>query len=259
MKNLDQSLPKQSNHLLTIWRLMKSNFLWWSVLFACIFRCVFLMKDNFIRFSRDYFSLEKIEFDGNSHIPEILLLKASKLRYKDSVLLADVYDIKDKLEKISWVKSAIVRRKLPRKISIRIAERVPIAILKSQRKLYLVDSEGVVLDNDGFGNFSHLPIVAGEGAEKEVSHFLQCIDKFPKIKRQLVFAIRVGQRRWNIKINKGVTIKLPEQGLTQAFGILDEISDSNGCFYENIASLDLRTPDRIIIGKKDQMNNAQLQ
>ncbi|MBQ7673866.1 MAG: FtsQ-type POTRA domain-containing protein [Alphaproteobacteria bacterium] len=243
--------------LLFLKRLFTNNLFWWGLFFSAICCSIFFLKDKFIDKTKDYFVLQKIEFDGHEQVPEILLLKASGLRYKNSVFATSIHDVKDKLEKISWVKSVIVQRKLPGKISIRIAERTPIAIFQSQHKLHLVDSDGVILENDGIGNFSNLPIIAGEGAEKEVDYFLHCIDKFPKIRKQLIFAVRIGQRRWNIRINRGITVKLPERGLMQAFGILDEISDSNGFFNEDIAYLDLRIPDRVIIGKKDIKENIK--
>jgi cell division protein FtsQ len=140
---------------------------------------------------------------------------------------------------------------------VRVAERIPIAILQSKYKLYLVDSDGVVLKNDGIGDFSNLPIIVGDGAEKEAANLLNCLDKFPKIRRQLIFAVRVGRRRWDIKINRGITIKLPEKGIMLALGILDEISDSDGFFNADILVLDLRMLDRIIVTRRQQLENQR--
>lgn len=198
------------------------------------------------------FPVKKIVFDGNEKIPDVLLLKASGLRYKSNILNVSVEDVKNKLENVAWVKSVIVRRILPNTMYVRLAERIPIAILQSKYKLYLVDADGMVLENDGIGDFSNLPIVVGEGAEKEAAYFLEQLKKFPKIRRQLVFAVRVGNRRWNIKINKGITVKLPERDLRYAFNVLDEISDSNGFFNEDIETIDLRIPDRIILTRKGE-------
>ena len=75
----------------------------------------------------------------------------------------------------------------------------------------------------------------------------------------MVFAVRVGKRRWNIRINRGIIVKLPDRGLIQALGILDEISDSNGFFNDDIASLDLRIPDRVIISKKEKTEGEKTQ
>ncbi|MBR1734657.1 MAG: FtsQ-type POTRA domain-containing protein [Alphaproteobacteria bacterium] len=251
----EQKTPSKFIYFLKF--LLKNNLFWWIVFFTGLFCAVFFLKDNFVNNTKNYFSLKKVEFDGHEHVPEVLLLKSSGLRYKNSVFSTPIKEIKERLEKLSWVKSVIVQRKLPGKISVRIAERTPIAILQTKQKLYLVDNDGVVLENDGIGTFSNLPIIVGEGAEKEVDHFLRCIDRFPKIRRQLIFAVRVGKRRWNIRINRGIIVKLPERGLIQAFGILDEISDSNGFFNNDIMYLDLRIPDRVIIGKKNNIESVK--
>ena len=198
------------------------------------------------------FSIDKVEFDGNEQVPEVLLLKTSDLRYKSNIFLPDLGDVKSRLESIPWVKSVIIQRKLPNKIYVRISERIPIAILQSKYRLYLVDSDGAVLEHDAIGNFQNLPIIIGEGAEKEISHLLRCLRKFPKIKKQFVFAVRIGERRWDLKINKGIVVKLPEVGIVQALRILEEISDSRGFFNDDIVSIDLRMLDRVVVAKKDQ-------
>ena len=214
-------------------------------------------KDKINKVHIDRFSIKKVEFDGNEHVPEIILLKASGLKYKSNIFFQSITDVKKRLESISWIRSVEVQRKFPDKIYIRVSERTPIAILQSKNRLYLVDSEGVVIKHDGIGDFSNLPIIAGAGAEKEAASFLNCLNKFPKIKKQLVFAIRIGKRRWNIKINRGITVKLPERMVIQALGILDEISDNNGFFHEDIISIDLRIPDRIIVIKKDMIDQKE--
>lgn len=198
------------------------------------------------------FLIKKITFDGNDHVQDVLLLKASGLKYRTNIFIPDLREVKAKLEQISWVKSAVVQRKFPDEIRVRISERIPIAILQSKHHLYLIDSDGVVIEHKGIGNFSGLPIVIGEGAEKETNSLLQCLNKFPKIRNQLVFAIRVGKRRWDIKVNRGIIIKLPEQGMLQALQILEEISDSNGFFNEDIFSIDLRMLDRVVVTKKQE-------
>ena len=199
------------------------------------------------------FKIEKVEFDGQEHVPEVLLLKASGLRYKTNIFNVSVDDVKKKLEQIAWIKSASVQRKLPNKISVRVSERVPIAIYQLNYKLHLIDIDGKILENDGIGNFDNLPIIVGEGAEKVARQFLHVLEKFPRIQNQLVFAVYVGKRRWNMKINKGITVKLPEKHLSYAMQILDEIADEKGFFDDDIQEIDLRIIDRVIIKKRENV------
>jgi cell division protein FtsQ len=211
----------------------------------------YLYGNTIIKSEGTIFSIKKIELDGNERVPDILLKKTSGLRCKANILSFSVNDVKKKLENIAWVKNAIVQKKLPDTVNVRIAERTPIAILQSNYKLYLIDTDGKILEHDGIGNFSNLPIVVGERAEKEISKLLLYLDKFPKIRKQLIFAVRIGKRRWNIKINKGITVRLPERGVLHALNILEEISDGQGFFYDDISVIDLRMLDRVIITKKN--------
>lgn len=196
------------------------------------------------------FNVSKIEFDGNEHVPDVLLLKTANLKYQTNVFSIPIDEVKKKLEKISWIKSVSVQRKLPGKIYVRIVERTPIAILQSNHKLYLLDIEGKILEHNKIGNFENLPILVGEDAEKAAKYFLFVLNKSPKFLKQLAFATYVGKRRWNITINKGITVKLPEKHLSHAMRILEEISDDNGFFNDDIAEIDLRIIDRVVLKKK---------
>jgi cell division protein FtsQ len=232
--------------------ILKSNLFLLTAFLSAIVGGVYFNLDKIAKSKNADFCIKKIEFDGNEKVQDAILLKASGLKYKSNIFAPSIDEVKRKLENIAWIKSVVVQRKLPNKIYVRVAERTPIAILQSKYKLYLVDADGKVLENDGIGNFANLPIIIGEGAEKEADKLLRCLDKFPKIRKQLVFAVRIGKRRWNIKINKGIAVKLPESGITRAFGILEEISDSSGFFNEDISMIDLRMLDRVIVSKKEQ-------
>jgi cell division protein FtsQ len=237
--------------------ILKSD-LFLSIAFICAISSGFYCYRNEItKFFDSEFRIKKINFDGNERVADVILMKASGLRYVN-IFIPSIQEVKRKLESIAWVKSATVQRKLPDTIYVRVAERIPIAILQSKYKLYLIDVDGKILEDDGIGNFGNLPIVVGEGAEKEADRLLCCLNKFPQIRRQLAFAVRIGKRRWNIKINKGITVKLPEKGLMHALGILQEISDGNGFFHDDISAIDLRMLDRVVVTKrqiKDQGKN----
>ncbi|MDR1551222.1 MAG: FtsQ-type POTRA domain-containing protein [Holosporaceae bacterium] len=242
-----------------MWRylisIIKSSLFLFFVFTGAVVGAVYFYSDSLIRQPYLPFCVKKIEFDGNERIKDILLLKVSKIRYRSNIFSFSIYEVKKRLEDIAWVKSAIVRRKLPDTIYIRVAERIPIAILQSKYKLYLIDADGEILENDSFSAFGNLLIVTGEGAEKSASRLLNCLDTFPKIRRQLAFAVRIGKRRWNLKINRGITVKLPENGVSYALSILEEISDGNGFFNEDISIIDLRMPDRVIVTKRKQLDN----
>lgn len=228
-----------------------SNFLWTCLLIISIVAAGYL---NFKKITRHpFFVIKKIEFDGNERVREEFLLTTLRkcgLKYNGSILSANVNKSKERLENIPWIKSVIVQRQLPQTVVVRISERIPIAIWQFNRKLYLVDKEGKAMENDGMSDTSHLPIIAGVGAEKEAANLLFCLEKFPKIRKQLVFAIMVGTRRWDLIINKNVRVKLPEVGIIRSLKTLEELPNTDGFLKEDISVIDLRMMDRIILTRK---------
>jgi hypothetical protein len=58
---------------------------------------------------------------------------------------ADLLEIKQKVEKVTFVKSASVTRDLPSGITVKVNERVPVAIARIGGGEFLVDGEGEIL------------------------------------------------------------------------------------------------------------------
>lgn len=70
---------------------------------------------------------------------------ASTSAEKSGVWNADLAEMKAKIEKLPFVKTASVSRVLPDGLSVEVVERVPIAVLKLQNGDFLVDDEANIL------------------------------------------------------------------------------------------------------------------
>jgi cell division protein FtsQ len=94
-----------------------------------------------------------------------------------------------------WVASAAMRRVLPGTIEIRVVERAPLAIARIGQRLYLVDGEGVVMDEFGpeYQAFD-LPVVDGlvdpggavDPGRAALTHaFLQALRNAPALRQRV--------------------------------------------------------------------------
>jgi len=74
----------------------------------------------------------------------------------------DLAEWQDRLQALPWVHDATLRRELPSTIAVRITERVPMATARLGSTLYLVDIDGMIIDEYGpaYAAFN-LPIVEG--------------------------------------------------------------------------------------------------
>jgi len=60
-------------------------------------------------------------------------------------------------------------------------------------------------------------------------------------------AVRVGGRRWNLRLKGGIDVRLPENNTAAAWNRLAKYEKSHQVLERNIRILDLRIPDRLIV------------
>ncbi len=94
----------------------------------------------------EFFGLRSVDIRGTerSSVEDIRRLVASSVE-KPGVWNADLADIRTRIEKFSFVKSAAVSRVLPAGIRVNVTERVPAAVVQLSSGKYLVDVEGALL------------------------------------------------------------------------------------------------------------------
>lgn len=124
------------------------NFVLPFFLSACILVCIGAI--GFLGYrtvtASDFFNVATIEIHGTSRasrkdIERIVSIQSEK----SGVWNADLAEIKQKIERVVFVKNAAVSQVLPNGIRVDIRERVPMAIVKLANGDHLVDGEGVVL------------------------------------------------------------------------------------------------------------------
>jgi cell division septal protein FtsQ len=115
--------------------------------------CILLAALAFLGFSgyqtataSNFFELKIVEINGNDRTPaeDIRRLVVSAAD-KPGVWNADLADIRAKVEKFPFVRSAAVSRVLPAGIRINVTERVPAAVVHFSSGDFLVDDEAVLL------------------------------------------------------------------------------------------------------------------
>ena len=102
-------------------------------------------------------------------------------------------------------------RRYPDTLVIDIVERAPAALWQDGKRLSLIDAEGHVLDKVAVDAHAR-PAVARRRRRQRpgARRSTRCSARRPTIKAQLVSASWVGQRRWDLAVQTGETIALPE-------------------------------------------------
>ena len=94
----------------------------------------------------DFFNVAKVEVRGTERASAEDIRRVVEIQTeKSGVWNADLPGIKEKLEKLQWVRSAAVSRVLPNGIRVHVSERVPRAAVRSRGETVLVDGDGFVI------------------------------------------------------------------------------------------------------------------
>ena len=94
----------------------------------------------------NFFDVARIDVVGTERTSSTDVRRIVEMQTeKSGVWKADLPGIKEKLEKMQWVKSAAVSRVLPNGIRVQVFEREPQAMVRTNDGTVLVDSDGSVI------------------------------------------------------------------------------------------------------------------
>ena len=206
-----------------------------------------VVSEVLTRTSTAGFKVKDILVTGRKQIPAEDLLARLSIKQGMPIFGVNIADAQKSLNGISWVKNVTISRRLPDTIVVEIQERTPVALWQHQKKIFLIDEEGIVLTSNNLDAWQSLPLVVGDGAEKNITGLLVLLQAEPAIASQLVSAVRVEERRWDLHLKNDVLVKLPEQDMELALRHLAVLEEKKNILGRNIASIDLRQPEKIMI------------
>jgi cell division protein FtsQ len=191
--------------------------------------------------------VKNIYIEGREKTPQSAVLSSLGVGLGGALLQISLEDARTQLEAISTVRRASVERIFPDTLKVKIQERQPIAIWQSKQKLMLVDDEGKVLEGEDAKAYPHLMVVVGNGAPVKAKDLIALLAKEPELDKQVTAAVRVGERRWNLKFKGGVNVLLPEEGEEAALHKLAKMQQEQSIFQKSITAIDMRLQERIFI------------
>ena len=151
------------------------------------------------------------------------------------------------LDLASHGRSASVERVFPNAVRVRILERKPLALWQRSNELVLVDEEGVAITADNLERFRKLLVIVGDDAPTHAGGLLSILAREPDLKEHVNAAVWVGDRRWNIRMNNGVFVRLPETDAIEAWTRFAKLERKHGLLKQDLLSIDLRIPDQLIV------------
>jgi cell division protein FtsQ len=147
---------------------------------------------------------------------------------------------------LPWVADAEVRRHFPDKVTVHLIEKRPFALWKNGNDLSVIERSGAVITKVKDTSFDHLPLIAGAGASEAAAAVIDALAKEKATQARLVAIERVGERRWDLHLSGGVTVRLPEEGWERQLSELERLIVEKGVLERDIEMIDLRYPDNYV-------------
>jgi cell division protein FtsQ len=139
----------------------------------------------------------------------------------------------------------------PDRLQITITERQAFALWQKDGRISVIASDGTVLEPFVERRYVGLPLVVGDGAQKQAKDFLAILERYPDIKSQVRASILVADRRWSLLLLNGIGIKLPETDAAAALDRLVALDRDKKLLSRDITMVDLRLPDRVTVRQSD--------
>nr|WP_306766418.1 cell division protein FtsQ/DivIB [Shinella pollutisoli] len=193
------------------------------------------------------FAIEDVRVSGNRETSEIDILERIGLDGTTSLMALDVKEARAKIAELPWVEDVSVRKIYPGTIEIALKEREAFAIWQHGSDLALIERNGSVIAPLRDNKFSTLPLFVGRDAETAAADFSAEFDNWPDIKARVKAYVRVAGRRWDLRLDNGIVVKLPERNVPRAMDMLATMEAEHALLERDIAAVDLRLEDRTTI------------
>jgi cell division protein FtsQ len=191
--------------------------------------------------------LRVVVVEGRQKTPRDKLLASLGVQIGEPMLAIDPQILKAKLEALGWVRSAAVERRLPDQLYIRISEAEPIALWQRDGGFRLIDRAGQVIDQADAAEFRGLPVLVGDNAPAHASELLAMLAREPELASRVRGAVWVGERRWNLRFDNGVDVKLPADSPQIAWSLLARLEREQRLLARDLTVIDMRLPDRLVV------------
>ncbi len=157
----------------------------------------------------------------------------------------DLETIRQDVAGLQAVKTARVKIKSGGILQIDIEERQPVAVWRTSQGLELLDAEGVAFRAlDSRFERADLPLIAGDGASQALAEAMQILAVSAPLQDRLRGVARIGDRRWDVVLDRDQRIMLPEERPVQALQRVLALNTARDLLGRDVTVVDMRVAHR---------------
>jgi cell division protein FtsQ len=187
--------------------------------------------------------INNIDIVGLGKNDNFLLLNEIKNLNLDNIFLINKNEISNQIELNNLVEKYFIFKRYPSSLNINIKKTKFLARINHNGKIYLVGSNGKLIENK-FSN-NKLPFIFGNPDVTEFLNFKKIIEQskisYDKIKNFYFFS----SKRWDLELNNNLVIKLSKDHTKESLQLALEFLHYNK--FKDIKIIDARIQNQIIL------------
>ncbi len=197
------------------------------------------------------FRIAAVSLTGDKEVSREEILTTAGVTGRASLLFLNADAARMRLLANPWIADAAVLKLYPDRLQITITERHAFALWQQDGRVSVIAADGTVLEPFVENRYLALPLVVGQDAQRQAKDFLAIVDRYPDIRSQVRASILVAQRRWNLRLDNGIDVQLPETNVEAALDRLVRLDRDKKLLTRDITLVDLRLPDRVTVRLSD--------
>ncbi|MEN8660547.1 cell division protein FtsQ/DivIB [Marivita sp.] len=195
--------------------------------------------------SRPEFMVNMMAVDGASDLVADGIRQMLPLDFPISSFDLDLEAMRATVVSLDPVKAARLYVRQGNVLQVDVVERIPVVLWRNEQGLQLLDDEGFLV-GPAFvrADWPELPLIVGDGADAYVTEALDLIAAAEPLSARLRGLVRMGERRWDVVLDREQRILLPETDAVQALERVIAIDQAVDMLERDLMAVDLRLPQR---------------
>lgn len=195
--------------------------------------------------SRPEFMVNMMAVDGASDLVAEGIREMLPLDFPISSFDLDLEKMRETVVSLNPVKSARLYVRQGNVLQVDVVERIPVVLWRNDQGLELLDNEGVLVGPAFLrSDWPELPLIVGEGADRNVTEALDLVAAAEPLAGRLRGLVRMGERRWDVVLNRDQRILLPETDAVLALERVIAMDEAVDMLERDLVTVDLRLPHR---------------
>lgn len=194
---------------------------------------------------RPQFMVQSMDVTGGDDAVRTAVMDLLPKTFPLSSFDLDLLAIRAEIEALDAVRTASVRVGPGGTLQVDVTPREPVALWRDGPVLRLIDAEGVQSGTvPARGDRIDLPLIAGDGAEQNIQEALALYAGAGPLRDRVRGLVRMGERRWDIVLDRDQRIMLPGDGAVAAFDRVIALNLAQDMLERDVTIVDMRNADR---------------